>query len=173
MLPLIQFAFLLVFPALVIFAAVRDATSYLIPNWISLAILATFFPAALALGMSPAQIGVSTLVGVGVTAIVMGMFAVGWIGGGDAKIFAASAFWMGLSGLYPFVTITALAGGALAIMLLLMRSAWLRPITTGMGGWFGRLATPAEKVPYAVAIACGALTAFPHTLIVRQFPGLS
>ncbi len=173
MLPLIQFAFLFAFPALVIFAGMRDATSFTIPNWISLAIVAAFFPAALLLGMSPAQIGLSTLVGAGALVAGMGMFAAGWIGGGDAKLLAASALWIGWSALFPFLAVTALAGGGLALTLMVARSIWLRPITTGMSGWIGRLATPGENVPYGVAIAVGALATFPRSGMVLLFPGLS
>jgi len=173
MLPLIQFAFLFAFPALAIFAGMRDATTFTIPNWISLAIFGAFYPAALLLGMSPAEIGISTLIGVGALVAGMGMFAAGWIGGGDAKLFAASALWIGWSALFPFLAVTALAGGGLAVMLMLARSMWLRPITTGMTGWVGRLATPGENVPYGVAIAVGALTAFPKSPLVLLFTGLS
>ncbi len=173
MLPLIQFAFLFAFPALVIFAGMRDATSFTIQNWISLAIVGAFFPAALLLGLSPAQIGISMAVGAGALVAGMGMFAAGWIGGGDAKLFAASALWLSWTALFPFLAVTALAGGALALMLMIARSLWLRPITTGMTGWAGRLATPGENVPYGVAIAIGALTAFPRSPLALLFTGLS
>jgi len=39
-------------------------------------------------------------------------------------------------------------------------------------GWFGRLATPGENVPYGVAIAVGALAAFPASSLAKLFPGL-
>jgi prepilin peptidase CpaA len=168
MIPLIQLVLLFSFPLMVIVAAMRDATSFTIPNWISLAIVGLFFPAAFALGMPLQQIGVCMAVGLAGLIAGMAMFAVGWIGGGDAKLFGAAALWLGWSALVPYLLITALAGGALALGLLFARSRYLAPYTTGMGGWLGRLATPGENVPYGVAIAVGALLAFPESGIAGR-----
>ena len=110
MLHLVQTAFLFAFPALVIFGAMRDAVSFTIPNWISIALAAAFLPTALIMGASPGQMGIALLIGVGALVAGMGMFAVGWIGGGDAKLFAAAGLWMGLGALLPYLLVTALAG---------------------------------------------------------------
>src|SRR6185295_3013176 len=91
--------------------------------------------------------------------------AMRWIGGGDAKLMAAASMWLGLIGLGPFVFYTALAGGALALMLLAIRSAWVRPLAAGGPPWIDRLATPGGATPYGVAIAAGALLAFPQGVI--------
>lgn len=173
MLHLVQTAFLFAFPALVIFGAMRDAVSFTIPNWISIALAAAFLPTALIMGASPGQMGIALLIGVGALVAGMGMFAVGWIGGGDAKLFAAAGLWMGLGALLPYLLVTALAGGALAVTLLALRSVWLRPLAARGPGWFGRLATPGENVPYGVAIAFGALAAFPESLLTSLFRALS
>ncbi|MDO8297987.1 MAG: prepilin peptidase [Caulobacter sp.] len=169
---LLQTLLLFVFPALVVIGAMRDAVSFTIPNWISVALAAAFLPAALLMGAGPAQIGLACLIGLGALIAGMGMFAVGWIGGGDAKLFAAAGLWMGLGGLLPYLLVTALAGGALAVTLLALRSVWLRPIAARGPGWFGRLATPGENVPYGIAIAFGALAAFPESLLTTLFRGL-
>jgi len=168
----LQTLLLFVFPALVVIGAMRDAVSFTIPNWISVALAAAFLPAALLMGAEPAQIGLACLIGLGALVAGMGMFAVGWIGGGDAKLFAAAGLWMGLGGLLPYLLVTALAGGALAVGLLALRSVWLRPIAARGPGWFGRLATPGENVPYGIAIAFGALAAFPESLLTTLFRGL-
>ena len=173
MLHLFQIALLLIFPALVIIGGMRDAVSFTIPNWVSIALGVAFLPAALALGIAPGQIGFAVLIGLGTLIAGMGMFAVGWIGGGDAKLFAAAGLWMGLGALLPYLLVTALAGGALAVMLLGLRSVWLRPITVRGPGWISRLATPGENVPYGIAIAFGALAAFPESLLMTLFRGLS
>lgn len=173
MLHLVQILLLLTFPALVIVGAMRDAVSFTIPNWVSIALGAAFLPGALVLGADPGQIGFAALIGFGTLIAGMGMFAVGWIGGGDAKLFAAAGLWMGLGALLPYLLITALAGGALAVSLLALRSVWLRPLTVGGPGWIGRLATPGENVPYGIAIAFGALAAFPESLLVTLLRGAS
>jgi prepilin peptidase CpaA len=168
MIHLLQTALLLIFPVLVIGAALRDATSYTIPNWLSLALVAAFPLVALALGLPLATIGLN--LGVGAVALIlgMGMFALGWIGGGDAKLFAASALWIGWPAAITYLAVTGMAGGALAVGLLGLRSAYVRPFVPSGPAWFARLAEPGENVPYGVAIAVGALMAFPACALVAR-----
>lgn len=150
------------FPALVIVAALRDATSYLIPNWISLALVAAFPAAALVCGLVGWSLGAHLLAGLVALILGLAMFALGWIGGGDAKLFAVAGLWLGWPAGAAFLLVTALAGGGLAVSLLGLRSLWLQPLLLGSPNWFARLATPGENVPYGVAIAVGALFAFPQ-----------
>lgn len=161
MIQTLQLLLLSVFPAMVIVGGLKDVTSFTIPNWISLVLIAGYFLAALALGLPPTVIGLSAVVGVAALMVSVGMFAMNWIGGGDAKMFAAAALWLGWPGLPVFLVVTALAGGALAVSLMALRSVWLRPIMARGPAWMGRLATPDENAPYGVAIAIGALAAFP------------
>ena len=163
-----QTLLLLIFPVLEIAAALRDVTSYTIPNWISLALVAAFPVTALALGLPLNVIGLN--LGVGATALAagMGMFALGWIGGGDAKLLAAAALWIGWPAALSYLAVTGLAGGALAVGLLGLRSAVVRPFVPAGPAWFARLAQPGENVPYGVAIALGALMAFPASPLAGQ-----
>ena len=62
------------------------------------------------------------------------MFALGWIGGGDAKLFAACMLWLGWPASAPFVIWTALAGGGLAVALLWGRRLASRSPTRGRPG---------------------------------------
>ena len=151
---------LLVFPVLVIFAALKDATSYTIPNWIPLALIVAFPVAALTIGLPLPVVGLQA--GIGLIGLICGMamFAVGWIGGGDAKLFAAASLWLGFPAALTYVAVTAIAGGALAVLLLALRSAWLKPFVPGGVAWLSRLTTTGENVPYGVAIAVGALVAY-------------
>ena len=103
----LQTLLLLIFPVLVITAALRDVTSYTIPNWISLALAAGFPLAALALGLPLSVIGVNLAVGAAALVAGMVMFSLGWIGGGDAKLFAAAGLWLG----WPAVWITTAMSG--------------------------------------------------------------
>lgn len=161
MIPLLHDLPALVFAALVSLGALKDATSYTIPNWISLALLAAFPPAALAMGAPPGLIGVNLAVGAGALAAGMAMFALRWIGGGDAKLFAAAALWLGLPAMLDYAVAVGLAGGALTFGLLALRSPWVRPYVVAGPAWMTRLADPEESVPYGVAIAAGALAALP------------
>jgi prepilin peptidase CpaA len=161
---------LMVFPALVILGGVKDLVSYRIPNWISLALIAGFLAAAgasLAAGASPTALGLNLAVGAAGLVAGVVMFALGWIGGGDAKLFAAAALWVGWPGAATFLAITGLAGGGLALLLLSLRSPIMRPLVTAGPAWFARLSEPGESVPYGVAIAIGALAAFPASALVK------
>jgi prepilin peptidase CpaA len=162
---------LIVFPALVIAAALSDAASMTIPNWISAALVAAFFPVALAAGLPLATL--ATAVGVGAAALFIGaaMFALRWIGGGDAKLFAAAALWLGWPAGASYGVFTAMAGGTLAMGLLSLRSSWLRPYVIAGPAWMTRLAEPDEAVPYGLAIAAGGLAAFPLSPFMKAFGG--
>jgi len=164
----LQTLLLLIFPALVIAAAVRDLTSFTIPNTLPLALIVAFPVAALALGLPLSAIGLGFAVGAAALVVGMGMFAARWIGGGDAKLFAAAALWLGLPGLMTYLLITGVAGGVLAVSLLALRSTPVRAVMPAGPAWFARLAQPGENVPYGVAIAVGALAAFPATALLAH-----
>ena len=166
---LVQLALLTIFPALVIVAALKDATSFIIPNWISAALAIAWLPTALAMGVPLPQIGLAAAVGFAALLVGMGMFAMNWIGGGDAKLLAAAALWLGWPSVLSFLLVTGLAGGALAVVLLNIRSGLLRPIMQQGPAWVGRLAAPGGDVPYGVAIAAGALFVFRDSLLVNAF----
>jgi len=168
---LLQAALLTLFPVLVIIAALTDATSFTIPNRISAALIVAFFPAALALARPAGEIGADAAVAFVALLAGMGMFAAGWIGGGDAKLLAAASLWLGLLAMPLFLIVTALAGGALAVLLMNARSPWVQPYLAGAPDWLTRLATPGADVPYGVAIATGALAAFPQCALMHAFHG--
>lgn len=155
-----------IFALLVVVAAVRDLTTFTIPNWISVALAVAFVPAAVVVGVPLAAIGWSALVGVIMLVVGIIMFSLRWIGGGDAKLMAAASLWLGVQGLAPFMLYTGLAGGVLALTLLAVRSAWLRPYAAVGPSWMDRLATPGGATPYGVAIAIGALAAFPAGILL-------
>lgn len=162
--PIVATAAVLAFPGLVLAAALKDAFSFTIPNWISLALLAAFPLAALLVGMPLPMMGLNAAVGAGALVAGMVMFALRWVGGGDAKLFAAVSLWLGWPALTTFLAGTAIAGGSLAVLLVTLRSAQLRPLVLLGPSWVVRLAEPGEGVPYGVAIAAGAFAALPLTL---------
>ncbi len=161
------------FPLLVLCAAAKDLTSFTIPNWVSLGLLAGWMPAAGAAAAAGAPAGeLLTCLGVGFGALVvgMGMFAMRWIGGGDAKLMAAAALWLGAPGLAPFLMWTTLAGGALTFMLIAARRHardFVGDTGPDASHWVGRLMDRRGDVPYGVAICVGALAAFPYGVVTR------
>lgn len=160
MLAVLAAALVLTFPALVLIGAFKDAVSFTIPNWISLALLAIFPVAALAAGLPLPAIGLHFAVGAIALAAGMAMFALRWVGGGDAKLLAAVALWLGWPAVLTFLAGAAIAGGVLAVGLILLRSAPLRHVVLSGPTWVTRLAQPGEGVPYGVALAAGAFAAF-------------
>jgi prepilin peptidase CpaA len=165
--PAIQACLVSLLPILAILAALEDLTSYTIPNWISLALSAAFALAALAVSLPMPALGAH--VAAGFVALVAGMvmFALGWVGGGDAKLLAACCLWFGWPGDREFLLDTALAGGAFALLLMVTRGQMVRPFLPLLGGWAGKLTTPGAPAPYGVAIALGALIAFPSSEWLR------
>lgn len=153
-------ALVLCFPALVLTAAFSDVVTFTIPNWIPLALLAAFPVAGFAVGVPLPAIGLHLAIGFAVLVAGMALFALRWMGGGDAKLIAAVALWLGWPALAPFALSAAMAGGGLAIALLMLRSAHFRPMISLGPRWVNKLAEPGHGIPYGVAIAAGALTAF-------------
>ncbi|HRO33791.1 MAG TPA: prepilin peptidase [Brevundimonas sp.] len=159
---------LAVMPALVIVAGLRDLTTMTIPNWISAALIVAFFPAALASGLDWASVAAHVGVALAALFVGAGMFALRWIGGGDAKLIAAACLWLGVTGSGMFLLWTGLAGGIFCLMLIFAR-AYARPYVVGGQGWFPRLMEPKGDIPYGVAIAIGALLAYPACDLVAGF----
>src|SRR5215469_13148576 len=122
MFSVIQACLVSLLPILAIMAALKDLTSYTIPNWISLALAGAFVAASTATGLPLQTVGVH--VATGLIALLAGMllFALGWIGGGDAKLLSACCLWFGWPGGREFLLDTALAGGAFIFLLMLVRA---------------------------------------------------
>ncbi len=113
-----QFLILVVFPALLLAAAGWDLASFTIPNFIPAALAALFVVLAVASGLTPAAIGLHLLAG-GIGLIAgFTLFALGYIGGGDAKLFAAVALLLGVHDAVAFALISALFGGGLTLGLI-------------------------------------------------------
>lgn len=164
----LRLALLSVLPALVIVGGLHDLLTMKIPNWISGLLILGFFPAAFAVGLGPAEIGIHFGIGAAALLIGMGLFALNLLGGGDVKLMAAACLWLGLSGSGVFILATAVIGGAFSLALLLGR-AWLQPWVGAGPGWFVQLMEPKGHIPYGVAIAGGALVAWPASPLMTAF----
>ncbi|MEQ1755245.1 MAG: prepilin peptidase [Micropepsaceae bacterium] len=154
--------FLLAVGAIVIVAAMYDAMTLTIPNWISLALIGLFPVVAFLAGFDLSTVGIH--VAVGSAALITGMvlFAFHFIGGGDAKFFAAVSFYVGLSAAGSYLMTVVIAGGVLAIVLMMARR--LAQMGFAMD-WFLRFTRGGSVIPYGIAIAFGALTVLPQTQI--------
>jgi prepilin peptidase CpaA len=155
-----------VFPAAMALAAVSDLLSMTIPNRLSLALAAGFFLAAALIGMPFAQVGWHVAAGMTVLVAAFGLFAAGWIGGGDAKFAAATALWLGFPVLLEYFLIASLFGGAMTLVLLRAR-AWPLPGVLAGTRWIERLHAPETGIPYGIALAAAGLLVYPHTIFLR------
>lgn len=158
-------------PALAIVGGLYDLTTMRIPNWISLSLLALFVPAALVSGLPLVDLAIHIGVGLGVLFVCMAMFALNWIGGGDAKLMSAGALWMGLFGALMFLVYTALIGGLFCLLLMSARAYAPRYVGPATPEWIAGLMRPNGDIPYGVAIAIGALLAYPSSQLVQAFVG--
>ena len=157
----LEYPLLLVFPAAMAFAGSMDLLTMTIPNRISLALIAGFIIAGPVTGMSMEQFGWHLGAGLSVLACTIAMFALGWMGGGDAKLLAAAALWVGFENLPLFFGMVGLLGGLLAIIVLGYR--YLPLAALPIPDWAARLHKAGGGIPYGIAIAGGALLVYPHT----------
>lgn len=165
---LVAIVALSLFPAVMIAAALSDLATMTIPNRLSVVLLAGFIPAALLSGATLPTLGLCLAIGLAGLVAGAAMFALGWIGGGDAKITAAAGLWLGLSGAPSFLAFTAVAGGLFGLSVLFARK-WAQPWAVSGPAWMGRLLEPRGDIPYGVAIALGALAAFPQSALVHAY----
>jgi prepilin peptidase CpaA len=167
---IIDLARLTLFPALMAFAAASDLFTMTISNRVSLLLIAGFFALAPFGGLGTQDLwhAMPSHVGAGLTVLVIafGCFAMGWVGGGDAKIAASAALWFGFSHLLDYLVYASLFGGALTLLLLQFRQ-WPLPYAFVGQGWLLRLHSKESGIPYGIALALGALMIYPETEWIR------
>ncbi len=159
---LIEAISLTLFPAMMAFAASSDLFTMTIANRVSIILVAGFVLLAIMTGMSAADM----LSHAGAAAIVLvasfTFFACGWIGGGDAKLAAATVLWLGFGHLFDYLVYASLLGGALTLLLIKFRTMPLPYLLAGRE-WAERLHRRDGGVPYGIALAAAALLVYPHT----------
>lgn len=159
---------MVLFPFMVIAAAICDVFTMKIPNRLNLAIAGIMLPMALVAGL-PAETFMWHLAAGGLMlGLGFGLFAVNVIGGGDAKLFAAAALWVGWSQLVPFLVYTALAGGILAIVAKMWQMVRIEHEVKDVA-WLKRVIRSNFDLPYGVAIATGAVAVYPATFWMQRF----
>jgi prepilin peptidase CpaA len=158
-------AVLVVFPAAMAYAAASDLVTMTIPNWLCLLLLAAFGLCAASAGFGWTAFGWHVAAGLAVL-VCFGMFALGWIGGGDAKLAAVTALWLGFDQMLPYLFIASLGGGLLTVAILKLRSMPLPRMASGWS-WAQRLHDVKQGVPYGIALALAALAVLPQTSIWR------
>ncbi|MEW6641466.1 MAG: prepilin peptidase [Pseudomonadota bacterium] len=159
---ILDLARLCFFPALMAFAAVSDLLTMTISNRVSLLLVAGFAVLAAWGGMPGHDLLMHGAAGLIVLTAGFACFAMGWIGGGDAKVASAAALWLGFSHLLNYLLYASLFGGALTLLLLQFRQ-WPLPHALGSQSWLLRLHGKDADIPYGIALALGALVIYPET----------
>jgi prepilin peptidase CpaA len=157
-----EYALLLVFPAAMAFAGAMDLLTMTIPNRISIVLACAFFIAAPLAGLTPEQ-WANHFAAAGIVLVAgIGMFAIGWLGGGDAKLMTVAALWIGLADLVVYMAVVTILGGILALAIL----AYRRLPATALPGptWAMKLHETGTGMPYGLAIAGAALWIYPETM---------
>ncbi|MEJ8575016.1 A24 family peptidase [Microbaculum marinum] len=159
---------LLVFPAAMALGACCDLFAMKIPNRLTLGFAALFPVAALAAGLPVEVIGHHLIAGAGMLLLAFALFGMGWIGGGDAKLVAATALWVGWPALLPLLIWASLLGGILTMSLLAARRVPL-PAALGRMDWLVRLHDARQGIPYGIALAGAGLVVYPQTVWMAVF----
>jgi len=158
---------LLVFPAMMAFAASSDLLTMTISNRVSLILAGGFFVLAAMTGMPLVEIGTHLGASGIVLVVAFVFFARGWIGGGDAKLAAATALWVGFDQLLNYMIYASLFGGLLTLAIMRFR---LMPLPAALAEqeWVKRLHRMDAGVPYGIALALAALAIYPDTAWMKS-----
>src|SRR4051794_29217321 len=146
---------------LLLYVATIDVATRLIRNEICLVLALLGIAAQFA---SPMQVAGSLICAAILLMLLLVIHQRGWIGGGDVKLLVALAIGLPLAGVIELLTVTALAGGLLAMVHLMMRLLPHPRLAPG-GSSFVRRVYAIERwrhlrhapLPYGVAIACGGI----------------
>jgi len=152
--------------ALLVLAAGWDLASYTIPNFLQVGLILAFIGFALVSQVSVSALETHLLAGAIGLVAGFALFAFGYIGGGDAKLFACVALWLGFRDLPVYTLVACVLGGGLSLALLTLRKLPL-PLFLARYSWVLRLHDPKAGVPYGVALAAGFFLILPQTEVFR------
>ncbi|MDL2406676.1 prepilin peptidase [Rhizobium calliandrae] len=162
---MLEAATLLIFPLCLAVAALSDLFTMTIPNRVSLVLFGAFMVLAPLLGLTWTDIGMHFAGATIVFCVCFALFAVNVMGGGDAKLLAASALWFGIDpSLLSFLIHVAFLGGVVTIFILMVRSQTNAILAMGLPVPNSLLI--AKKIPYGIAIAIGGFLVFPSSPLV-------
>jgi prepilin peptidase CpaA len=152
-----------VFPFCMVYAAVSDMVSMTIANRVSIILVVVFALAAPLTGMGWTDYGWHFAAAGLVLSVTFAMFAIGAMGGGDAKLLAATALWMGMSmELLQYLVYGAMIGGVLTLLIILYRASPLSALT-GNYLLLRHFADKKTGIPYGVALGAAGLLVYPST----------
>jgi len=164
---MLEAAIFVIFPFCMVFAAISDLVSMTIANRVSVLLVLSFALIAPLAGVPWPEIGLHIAAGAAVLAVTFALFAVGGMGGGDAKLIAATAVWFGFDfGLMNYLVVSALLGGLLTIALLIFRKSALSPLV-GSHALLRHIADEKAGIPYGIALGLGGLLSYEQTPLMQ------
>lgn len=134
-------------------AAISDFRRYEIPDYICIAVAAGFVIYAFVGPLDLKMILVALGIALAAFAVGVLLFARGWLGGGDVKLLAALALWVGSNHLLHFALVMGMAGGVLATVYALV--GWAKATRNGSPSDAATIMS--VKVPYGIAIAAAGI----------------
>lgn len=168
---MIEAAILVIFPFAMANAAMSDMLSMTIANRVSLLLVGSFAVIAPFTGMDWSQYGLHFAAMGLVLSVCFGLFALGAMGGGDAKLLSSTALWFGFNlSLMEYLLIASLLGGVLTMAILSYRKSQVTVIA-GQVEFLRRMADPKEKIPYGIALGTAGLIVFPSSVMAEWVIG--
>lgn len=158
---------LLFFPLFMALAATSDLLTMKISNRLVAMLVIGFFVMAVAMNFSMQQFMMHMAAGGLVLVFAFAFFAFGWMGGGDAKLAAATSLWLGFGITLPYLVYASLFGGVLTLGLLAVRRYPL-PGPLIRVEWIARLHDQKTGIPYGIALAAAGLVAYSDTIIFQN-----
>ncbi|MCP4386253.1 MAG: peptidase [Hyphomicrobiales bacterium] len=161
---------LVLFPVAMVYSAAADVLTMTLSNRIALLLAAGFVLLAPLTGMDWIAFAMHFAAGAAVLAAGFLLFAQGWVGGGDAKLAAVIALWLGWDHTLSFIGLSASFGGLMALAILSFRGSVLPQVVLRQP-WVQRLHQDKAGIPYGVALAVGALAVYPDTIWMKLSAG--
>ncbi|BCH28061.1 MULTISPECIES: A24 family peptidase [unclassified Mesorhizobium] len=160
---MLEASILVIFPFCMVFAAISDMLSMTIANRVPALLVVAFAVIGPMTGMDWQTFGWHFAAGGIVLAATFALFAVGGMGGGDAKLLAATSLWFGMSlELLSYLVAATFLGGLLTIAILALRKS---PLVFHVSDnlFLRNLADERLGVPYGIALGIGGLLTYPSS----------
>lgn len=160
---MLEASILIVFPFCMVFAAVSDMVSMTITNRIPLFLLAAFVLVAPLTGMDWQSFGMHLAAGGLVLSVTFGLFAIGAMGGGDAKLLAATSLWFGFGfELLQYLVTASFFGGVLTLAILGLRGS-PAAVFVSHNMFLRHIVNAKLGIPYGIALGIGGLLTYPSS----------
>lgn len=148
------------FPFLMAYAAATDLLTMKISNRVTGFVVLGFVFYVIAGGMPWNEVAWHVAAGTATLVVAFAMFARGWVGGGDAKLAAGTALWIGMDHLAEYVIVASIVGGILTTAIVYARTFPL-PTFTLRFPFAVHLHDAKTGIPYGIALATAALFVIP------------